>query len=76
MNKFLQLLSSKNRSVLVPVVWFVKDMKSNLGTAGIRIHDLRIRNRTLYPWTTLLPPLLLLQAVKPQLLYAVRRVRV
>ena len=34
--------------VLVPIVWFVKDMKSNLGAAGIRTHDLRIRGRTLY----------------------------
>ena len=39
--------------VLVPIVWFVKDMKSNLGAAGIRTHDLRIRGRTLYHWTNL-----------------------
>ena len=37
--------------VLVPSVWFVKDMESNLGAAGIQTQDLRIRGRTLYHWT-------------------------
>ena len=27
-------------------------MKSKLGVAGIRTHDLRIRERVLYSWTT------------------------
>ena len=35
--------------VLVPIVWFVKDMKSNLGAAGIRTHDLRIRGPDTLP---------------------------
>ena len=39
----------------MPIVWVVKDMKSNLGATGIRTHDLRIRSKALYPWTTLPP---------------------
>ena len=46
--------------VLVPIVWFVKHMKSNLGGAGIGTHDLRIRGRTLYHWTNFPPGLILL----------------
>ena len=34
--------------VLVPIMWFVKDRKSNLGAARIQTHDLRIRGQTLY----------------------------
>ena len=41
--------------VLVPIVWFVKDMKSNLGAARIRTHDLQIRGRTLYHSTNFPP---------------------
>ena len=37
--------------VNVPIVWFEKDMKSNLGAAGIQTHNLQIRGRTLYHWT-------------------------
>ena len=31
-----------------PIVWFVKDMQSNLSSAGIPNHDLQISGPTLY----------------------------
>ena len=46
-----------NHPVLMPIVWFVKDMKSNLEASWICTHDLWICSGMFYHWN-MLPPYL------------------